>query len=203
MITMSANAKKASKREAYSMIRLLKEGSELNQDQIDSLLLFFAPAGPAKPKTALDWLAKACSSDVRDHSVKRFIQVKDGRGIGTDGHRVHEAAVDLPDGVYCPRTFAAVEETNHFDAAARAGHWPDDLAAFNYADLMQIVWQHGKDKPLTAFRVPEDVAVNAEYLKQAVAPGEPETVYFGRSNSFQILTGEGPFGKWLIAGMRV
>lgn len=203
MITMSAYAKKASKREAYGMVRCLKEGHELSQDQIDSLLLYFAPANPAKPKTALEWLAKACSNDIRDHAVKRFIHVKSGRAIATDGHRVHEATVDLPDGVYSPVTFDPVEETNHFDAADRVAHWPDDLVPFEFERLRQVVWSHDKDKPLMAFQVPTDVAVNAEYLKQAVSPGEPETVFFGRKQSLQILTGENPFGKWLIAGMRV
>lgn len=205
MYSISSHATKPSRAKAYELICFMKEGVALHEDQIDSLLLYFAPAGPAKPKTPLDWLAKACSDDVRDHAVKRFIHVKGGRALASDGHRVHEAKVDLPDGVYCPRTFAAVEEKNWFDSVARVAHWPDDLVPFNFSDLRQGVWKSDRKagKPLTYYRVPADVAVDGNYLQQAISQGEPETVYFGKSNSLQILTGEGPFGRWLIAGMRV
>lgn len=205
MYSISSHATKPSRAKAYELICFMKEGVALHEDQIDSLLLYFAPASPAKPKTPLDWLAKACSDDFRDHSVKRFIYVKDRRGIATDGHRVHEATVDIPDGVYCPKTLAAVEEKNWFDSAARVAHWPDDLVPFNYADLRVGTWKNDRKKgqSLLYYQVPADVAVNGDYLKQAVSPGEPETVYFGRSNSLQILTGENPFGRWLVCGMRV
>lgn len=206
MITIGAHVKKAKRPEAYDLICCLKEGLELSPDQIDSLLLFFAPGRAGKPKTAMDWLADACSDDKRDHEVKRYIHVEGRRGIATDGHRVHEAHVDLPDGTYCPKTLAAVEGfkgRNLFDSAARVAHWPDDLVPFDFTDLRQVIWSHGKGgKPLTAHRVPGDVAVDSGYLRLAVAPGEPETVYFGRKNSLQILTGVNPFGRWLICGMR-
>lgn len=205
MYKLSQTAKKPTKAKAFEMICLLKEGQTLYSEQIDSLLLYFAPALPKKPKSALEWLAKACDP-MDNRETCKFVFVKKGRGIATNGHRVHEAQVDLPDGAYCPKTLQPVDiDLRWFDPMERVAERPPETKPYPFDQLEFGVWHADtrKGKPQNYKRVPKDIAVNESYLQDAVSAGEPETVYYGLRNSVQLLCGENEFGYWHIAGMRV
>lgn len=76
---ISANAKKANRRTAFDLVCSLKDGYELTEEQLESLLLYFAPSAPKVPKTAFAWLASACSTDARDSALRRYVHVLSGR----------------------------------------------------------------------------------------------------------------------------
>lgn len=71
---------------------------------------YFMPGKAPAKKAGTDpwaWLALATNpKDAREYL--RFIHVKDGVASATDGHRLHQVRIDVPDGLYCPRTFTLV-----------------------------------------------------------------------------------------------
>lgn len=109
--TISATAKKANKKIAYDMAVKLKQGETLKDNELDSLLLYFAPSIPKKATSAIQWVAKAAATnDVRFYL--NYVRVQDGFAYATDGARIHRAPSDLGEGYYCPKTLAAVHIEN-------------------------------------------------------------------------------------------
>ena len=100
---------KLSRADAFSVILKMKtENTPPTGKGLDALLNYFAPAVPKKAKSVMQWVGKACSpKDVRE--MCRYIHVKNGEAIATDGSRMHWGATDLPDGQYDPKTLLKME----------------------------------------------------------------------------------------------
>lgn len=187
---ISRDAKKATKAEAYALIVDMKtRRRELYPEDIDALLLYFAPALPKKAKTVEQRAAKAAADAKESREYLRYLHVKDGVVMASDGHRAHRGKTTLGDGYYCPRTFAPVDFDGVFPDLNRV--YPDRkrLAEFDVAEL-----DNGKtSKTLTYRRVPDGTAVNEAYLVDALN---------GREAS-RNMAGDSEFGEWVIMGMRV
>lgn len=107
---ISSTAKKATKNSAYNMAVKLKKGDSLSDRELDSLILYFAPSLPKKATSAFQWAAKAAANNAKREYLN-YVRVQDGYAYGCDGARMHKAAIDLPEGYYCPKTQAAVPLT--------------------------------------------------------------------------------------------
>lgn len=105
MITIKAGVKAANKKEAYTMIQSLAAGNILQEYEIQSLLLHFAP--PKTAKTGISWLAGfAAKKDIREYL--RYLYSNGTRLAATNGHILAWMPTELPAGYYCPKTGAPV-----------------------------------------------------------------------------------------------
>lgn len=201
---ITRDAKKATKAEAYALIVDMKTGRrELYPEDIDALLLYFAPALPKKAKTVEQWVAKAAADAKEGREYLRYLYVKDGIVMASDGHRAHRGKTTLGDGYYCPRTFASVDFDGAFPDLNRM--YPDRkrLAEFDVAELDRGATTNEKtSKTLTYRRVPDGTAVNEAYLVDALNGREEGTIY-NDSGAAQKMAGDSEFGEWVIMGMRV
>lgn len=171
---VNAGIKRPSKSEAFEIVRdALLAGDTVTSNQLQALLLYFAPPVPARPKTAEQWVARAVGTrDIRPWV--NYLQ-SDGQYLyGTDGHRMHRCPTDLPVGAYCPKTLLPVTGT---DAAApsvavdRMGGWfsvshTQTHGAITSADCERDITN---DKfQLNISQLPDsDVKVQSKYLDQA------------------------------------
>lgn len=92
---------KPNKQAAQAYIRSLYAATSDPQqrEQLAGLYTYFMPAKPAKPKTAFQWVASACSTE----QYKQYLCHPYSTGkllIATDGHRLHMAPTTLPVGWY-------------------------------------------------------------------------------------------------------
>ena len=200
-IELSYNAEAFTKTEAYRAIMRLRAGEELYGKDLDGLLLYFAPSIPKKPKSNMDWLSMACSTDAHTYSdVKRFIHVHDGKGYSTDGCRAHCAPVDLVDGCYCPYTHTLVEGgSNQWEMLDRVLTIPKDAVKFGIADVKKEA-KEGHKGVTVNYRLPGSVTFNGGYFGQAISIGEPDALF--RSEDGRTLYGKVGDNVFCMAGLR-
>ncbi len=87
-----------------------KYDAKLQRDQLQRLLMYFAPAVPAKAKDKFSYLARFVAvKDVR--YFLQYIFVNDGIAYASDGHIAARVEIDLPDGWYEPKTGARIEDS--------------------------------------------------------------------------------------------
>lgn len=102
-ISISKDAVKMSKAQAFELLTAIRSGHVATEVELDSAIMYFAPAAPRVAKTPIEWVAKACAKkDAREYM--NDVLVSEGKAYGSDGHRVHFASVDLADGMYCATT---------------------------------------------------------------------------------------------------
>jgi len=89
---------------AYDLILSLTRGETLDNRQLSSLLVYFAPAAPKKPKTLFDWVKKATAKkDVRNYL--NYVYSDGERIYASNGHIVLMVNTGQYDsGYYCPKT---------------------------------------------------------------------------------------------------
>ncbi|MCH8821315.1 hypothetical protein IID23_02205 [Patescibacteria group bacterium] len=80
----------------------------MSKVDMDSLINYFAPPIPKKPKVKEQWVALAVGKKDK-RSVLNFLHVSNGKLWATDDHRMHWCDTDLADGFYCPKTLFAVD----------------------------------------------------------------------------------------------
>jgi hypothetical protein len=114
-----SNATRRSKSQSYGLVKKLFHGEQLSHKETCELLLFYAPALPKKPTTAFQWVAMACADRYDGRNYLQGVHVKDGVMTATNGHRLHQTATDLEDGMYCPRTGYPMDDDGSF------GRYPD------------------------------------------------------------------------------
>lgn len=200
---INAGIKRATKQEAFDIVHdALISGDPVTSNQLQALLLYFAPPVPARPKTAEQWVAKAAG--VRD--VRPWVNYlqSDGKHLyGTDGHRAHRCPTDLPAGAYCPKTLLPV--TGDYAAAPsvmaeRIREWfsvshTQSHGAITSSDCERDVID-GKH-PLHVSHLPDsDVRVQSTYLDQAAptwlaVAGPTDKIYGGNE-----------FGDFIIMPIR-
>jgi len=189
-------AKRATKAAAYELVVDIKTGRRVpGPEEIDSLLLYFAPPHPKRAKTDLQWVAKAAAGVHNARPELRYVYVRDGVAVATDGHRAHRAPTTLADGWYDPRTYARVV----FD-----GKYPDldsvtpDRAACQTIAVSDL--ERGTTDIKTVYlRVSGGVAVDERYLLDALNSSTDGAVHYTEDT----MAGDSEYGDWVIAGLRV
>jgi DNA polymerase III sliding clamp (beta) subunit (PCNA family) len=95
--SMMRNPKKA---DCFDIItKHIESGEPMTDKELSELYKYFVPPIPAKPKTELQWVAKAMGKkDIRYYLNYIY---SDGRCLlGTDGHRLHISPTDMDEGFY-------------------------------------------------------------------------------------------------------
>lgn len=188
--------RKASRKEAYLLVKRLREGALLAPREQDELLNFFAPALPKIAKTAFNWVAAACG--VRDiRSYLNVVHVKDGEMIASDGHRMHWAATTLDDGQYDPKTGLKLEESQgpapNFDRVKEVSNRHDAPFDLSNGEIIP------REKFPPAFKIFKDVQVNSAYLLTALNTKEPQGVCYVRRDR---VFGSNAFGGYVVMRLR-
>lgn len=199
---MSENAKKATRKAAYEMAVKLKQGEVLSDNELDSLLLYFAPSAPKVAKTAIEWVAKAVATkDIRYYL--NFIRVQDGFAYGTDGHRIHRAVSDLPTGFYCPKTLALVNDVGGtYPRVAEVMTRLKD-ADNTRATLGELTKGVSAKKPYLLHEG-LDVAISANYITSALNSSDDSSVIeYEPYNSGYRIHGSNEHGVFVVMPMRV
>lgn len=198
---MSENAKKATRKAAYEMAIKLKQGEVLSDNELDSLLLYFAPSAPKVAKTAIEWVAKAvATNDIRYYL--NFIRVQDGFAYGTDGHRIHRAASDLPTGFYCPKTFAPVDVDGTYPRVEQVMTRLKDTV--NTQATLGDLTKGVSDKKPYMLHGGLDVAVSTSYITSALNSSDDSSVIeYEPYNSGYRIHGSNEHGVFVVMPMRV
>lgn len=199
---INAGIKRATKKEAFDIVRdALLTGDPVTSNQLQALVLYFAPPVPARPKTAEQWVAKAAGT--RD--VRPWVNYlhSDGRHLyGTDGHRAHRCLTKLPAGAYCPKTLLPVTGD---DAAAPsvAIEWMREWFSEPHARTHGAITSADCERDVTWDEVhvtllpDSDVRVQSEYLDQA-APA-----WLAVAGPTDRVHGGNEFGEFIISPFRV
>lgn len=199
--SISAHAKKANKKTAYQMVEQLKQGDTLKPEQLDSLLLYFAPSIPKKATSALQWVAKAAAKK-DNRKYLEYVRVQDGTAYAVDGERIHYAPSDLPEGWYCPKTLMRLEGVNerapdYLGVSARAN------TVNTHATLGELSKGMVSSKPFL-FHNTMDVGVSEQVLIDALnSQDENATFEYEPYNSHYRVRGSHEFGEFVIMPLRV
>lgn len=200
MITVNKDVKKASKSQAFDLIKTLKEGGQLSEIELDSLIKYFAPAMPTKPKNAFQWVAKAVAKkDARKYLSYVYV-TEEGEAQATDGCRVHRAFVDgCSPGYYCPKTGVKTD-------------YKPDYAKFPDIDRVMPDFPSKEDCKLSADDLTQSLndkgeavydidpgLFNAQYVDQALCGGSFALSEF---NDIETVEGYNEFGRFKVMGMK-
>ena len=89
---------------AYDLILSLTRGETLDNPQLSSLLVYFAPAAAKKPKNLFDWVKKATATKDRRNYLN-YVYSDGERIYASNGHIVLMVNTGQYDsGYYCPKT---------------------------------------------------------------------------------------------------
>lgn len=195
MRPINAHVPKINKAKAFALVKMLRNGAQLTDDQLDQLYVYFSPVRASAPrvKDAFEWVALACGTkDIRPYL--HWVTVRGGFMYGADGHRCHRAPTDLADGHYHPATRAPV----HFEGyAAPFEKFFNFLASapVDLRDLERMAVPNGKLGALHCVRVPGGAAVQENYWTEA------------RATSCHVIeqrfVGTSEFGDYTIMGVRL
>lgn len=199
MITINKAVKKASKAQAFELIKSLKKGGQLSEIELDSLVKYFAPAMPAKPKNAFQWVAKAAGKkDVREYLNYVYV-TEEGEAQATDGHRVHRAFVDgYEPGYYCPKTGL---KTNYKPDYAKFPDIDRVMREFPIKEECELttddLTQSLNDKGEAVYNIDPGM-FNAQYVDQALSGGR-----FTIKPCYEVHSAEGynEFGRFKVMGI--
>lgn len=199
--SLSRTARKANKKAAYDMAVKLKKGETLNADELDSLLLYFAPSLPKKATGAMQWVAKAAGVN-EERKYLNYVRVQNGTAYASDGGRIHIAETELPEGWYCPLTLASVTPDLKAPDYLRVTKRRAD-AATTRATLGELTKGiEGKNPYL--FHTGLDTAVNENYLVDALNSQDDAAVFeYEEYNSSYRIHGSHDFGDFIVMPMRV
>lgn len=188
--------RKITKRAAFEMIKNAIEANEgLEGATLAELLPFFAPAVPAKAKTATQWVQKALGVN-STRIWMDYLHAHDGYLYATDGHRAHRAPTDMADGYYHPTTLlpAPYIDTHLVSPVVEVFNatTPTDAATFADATVYQVT---DKLQELRFDTLP--VGVNQRYLLAATNGDTTAKINYGERK----FMGTSEFGEYLIMGM--
>lgn len=205
-VSINSTVKKPSKNTAFYMLMEARKGKELDQFDIESLLLYFAPPTTKKPKNAIQWVAKAVGvKDARE--ALNFILIKENVATASDGHRIHQAELNsdnpMEDGWYCPKTMLKVSSlemhVSYQDAFNRLikPKPVGEIKTVEIAELETVAIEN--KKPLFVYKMPEvstrQIGINRSYFEDA----SPVAAYYNDNK----LVGSSEFGNFTIMGARL
>lgn len=197
--TISLTAKKATRKAAYGLVIKLKHNQSLTDEQMDSLLLYFAPSAPKVAKTAIEWVAKAAAkNDVRYYL--NYIRVQDGYAYATDGHRMHRAVSDLPTGFYCPITLAQVDCDATYPDPNRVMTRLSNVKP--YVTDLTLLTKGVSHKTNYLLKPDIDIAVKESYLMTALNGQDDLLIEYEPYNSGYRIHGDNQFGTYIIMPMK-
>lgn len=172
-ITLALNSKKKSKAALFAELHeyLLDTHAEAPEIMRD-IYNYLAPTQKrvSKKLTPFEWVALAADPK-EPRTGLRYVHVLDGRATATNGHVAHSTVVDLPDGMYCPRTgqLTSAEMTLFPDVeramTIRSGGRNVATPAIKYGPLANV----GKTATI---KVGDGAYVNDKYYQQALAMPE-------------------------------
>jgi hypothetical protein len=199
--SLSRTARKANKKAAYDMAVKLKKGETLNVDELDSLLLYFAPSLPKKATSAMQWVAKAAAVN-EERKYLNYVRVQNGTAYASDGGRMHIAKSDLPEGWYCPLTLASVTPDLRAPDYLRVTKRRAD-AATTRATLGELTKGIEGKSPYLLHPV-LDTAVNENHLLDALNTQADDAAFeYEEYNSSYRIHGSHEFGDFIVMPMRV
>lgn len=202
-VQISNHASRASKSKAFDLVMAIKKGETISDQEKDSLLLHFATTAPKIAKSAEQWCAKAVAKqDARKYL--RYLQVRNGLMYGCDGHRIHRAQVDKPDGTYCPKTLLPTETVVGFpfdkadDLLSDKKTWKVNLS--DAEDSMLKKWRIATFKHELA-----SISFRKDYLVSALNGSEDEELFVKLSPPDQTSSAyiTNSYGKAIIMNTRV
>lgn len=189
---------KPNKKGAFSIVYTARaEGKDLTREQLDRLINYFAPLRPAMPKTADEWVAKACATAKEVRYYLRYVHVMDGVAYGTDGNRLHWSPTELADGFYDPATLLPCDIDTKFPDCSRV--IPAGLSGKDFGvggEPRKVIRKKGKDFRYVTLK---HATVQESYWLQALA-GDPNASY--SDEPFKV-RGRNNFGEFVIMGCRV
>lgn len=209
------------KSDAFNMVRDLaeKETDPKQKVELERLMLYFAPPKARVARTALEWVASSVdTSDIREYMT--YVWVWNGTAYGTNGHVIHYAKVDVPDGAYDPVTLSMLGDdtfTKHKNTwteekVLRVANFYNEKA-FDVdtkdKEFKLVVTDTNKKRPKedAVYKLHYEESVNREvqvqkiYLDRATN-GNDITLTVFRNGGQYILGGESEFGKFTIACLR-
>lgn len=194
---------KPTRAKAYALILEIKRGEKkLEEEDIDALIRFFAPAIPKQAKTVEQWVSKAVAGKNEPRVSLKYMLVEDGVAYATDGHRAHKGATYLTNGYYDPITFLKVNiDTRRIDIKrVFRGHEGWKESSMGHLEHGATLVGAKNDKPLEYVRVPDAVAVTKKYFLEAINGADAGRVFYDRADS---MVGESEFGDWIIMAVRL
>lgn len=97
--TKAANTKKPNKARAFDLLTKLVKDPAQADTLLPELYAFFMPSKSSKPNNLPEFAVKFINKkDIRKYL--QYIYIKGGRATATDGHRLLQFPVSLPDGFY-------------------------------------------------------------------------------------------------------
>jgi hypothetical protein len=188
---------KPNKATAYRMVRKARaEGCALSTCDLDALINYFAPARSKEPKSAEEWVARACADKNEVRFYLRFLYVSAGVAYGTNGHRLHWCDTKLADGYYSPVTLDPCDCDGTFPDVKRAV--PGALSGVEYSTGMEKVAVSGKgDRNV---ELAKKTYVNEKYWLQAL--GGDMLATYSVDPGVQC-RGRNRFGEFVIMPVRI
>lgn len=112
--------KKPNKKEVFNILLNLKlqDSTIIVDEDLDSLINYFAPSLPKVAKTAEQWVAKACDGK-HIKECYNFMYVNNNVAYGMNGHRLHWCDTLLKDGYYDPKTLLPVDCKDEYPDVSR------------------------------------------------------------------------------------
>lgn len=120
LATIGLNDTKPSKADAHATLREIIDNMppemlehHSTAKALGGLYMYFLPPVGKSITDPFEWVARAASTDPSSPDLMRMVQVRNGRLMASDGHRLHVARKDgLEDGAYSPATKSRVGDAD-------------------------------------------------------------------------------------------
>lgn len=173
----------------------------VDADTLKRLAVTFAPSPPAKPKDAFDFVRRAVSTDEARYNLT-YVRATGSEIMATDAHRLHRAPSDLPEGFYCPKTGAKVDDDVEFPGIEKV--WTPEIEAATPRPIpteRETYLEPYDPKRLTRVNLGQGLWVNLSYLQVFEAAGA--THYRQAEAGAHPVLIETPLGRGMIMPVRV
>lgn len=173
---------KPKKKSVFHLVKsLIKSEAAPTSKELAELYAFFLPPIPAKPKTPEQWVYKAVpKNDIRYYL--NSIHVKDGRMMGTDGHRLHFTKTDLPNGYYDSQLSPLDEDAKYPDVDRVI---PKGLPEMPFPKDLEVF-----DKGVHCYKI-NGAYFNKKYVDDALCGMDNPILHQGNDNLSSILITSG------------
>ena len=204
-LKMQMTTEKAlTRKQIYDLLLDLKrdgepEGGWLNAQELEGMLLHFAPKPAKKAKTAMEWLSKVVA-EYRDlRSALKYIYCDGEFAFASDGKRAHRVPANgMTEGYYCPKTHLKI---TYFD-----GKYPDMSRIFDRATKVAVVstladcegYHLTPDGKYMTYELKDGTCVNKRYMDEATNVDKSVKI----TTSQMMAHGESEFGTFVVMGIR-
>ena len=194
MIKLSHN-NKSNKKEAFNILLDAKCSTvpnQLSNNDIDSLINYFAPVIPKVSKSVEQWVAKAVAKkDVRFNL--NYLHVKDSVIYGCDGSRIHWGKTVLKDGYYDPKTLLPVDCDKKYPDMNR-------VIDVNFENMYNESLKHTFIFGGCHCYLLNETNYQQSFINDAV--NNNDSIVFHVNDTNEKLRGYSQFGEFIVMGMR-